>query len=160
MKKLFDNKDDMFKAVKEHLARVEIIHAMPEYQEFLKYSKEIEQFSEFLKVKRLERMKPLMDSLFINKGYGKHDDTKLIAMIERVKKLEKRLSDAKWKKHTSFCSSNIMDLVWEYFVKYGREVEIQSMFGSKAYRIGDYTMETYSGQGEYGYDISRPQRIF
>lgn len=156
---IFSEKSDMMKAIDEHFAKVKVIHALPEYQDFLKYREELEQWSEFVMVKRLERMHPLMKELFIGEGY-KHDETKLNEYLLRIKKLEKRLSDAKWKKGTTFCSSKIMDLVWEYFKKYGLQVEATEMFDNEAFRLGNYTMTTYSGQGEYGYSITKPQRIF
>jgi len=156
---IFSEKSDMMKAIDEHFAKVKVIHALPEYQDFLKYREELEQWGEFVLVKRLERMQPLMEELFIGEPY-KHDDTKLNELLERVKKMEKLLSDIQWKKHTSFSSSNVMDLVWEYFKKYGLPVEATEMFDNEAFRIGNYTMTTYSGQGEYGYSITKPQRIF
>jgi hypothetical protein len=156
---MFSKKSDMMKAIGEHLAKVKVIHALPEYQEFLKYREELEQWSEFVMVRRLERMQPLMEELFIGEGY-KHDDTKLNEFIVRIKKLEKRLSDIQFNKSTTFCSSNIMDLVWEYFKKYGSPVEVTEMFDHEAFRLGNYIMTIYSGQGEYGYSITKPKRIF
>ena len=155
---MFDKKSDLMKAINKHLAQVKRIHALPEYQEFLKYREELEQWGEFVMVKRLERMQPLMNELFI--GDEDEDETKLNEYLERIKKLEKRLKDIQWNNGTSFCSSNIMDLVWEYFKKYGSSVEVTGMFDLEAIRLGNYTMTIYSGQGEYGYSITKPQRIF
>lgn len=156
---IFSEKNDMMKALDEHMAKVEAIHALPEYQDFLKYREELEQWGEFVMVKRLERMHPLMSELFTGEGY-KHDETKLNEYLERIRKLEKRLSDSKFKKRETFCTSNIMDLVWEYFKKYGLKVEPSDIYDNDGFRLGNYTMTIYWGQGEYGYSISKPQRIF
>ena len=155
---LFDKKGDMMKAIDNQLARIEKIHALPEYQDFLKYKKELDEWGEFVMAKRLERMIPLMNTLFGGHEFDKN--TELTGWLERIKKLENRLSKIQHDKGYSFGSSNVMDLVWEFFKKYGEEVKVESMFGESAYRIGKYTMELYSGQGEYGYSISEPQRIF
>ena len=80
--------------------------------------------------------------------------------LERINKLEKRLSDIQWKKGYTFCSSNIMDHVFAVFEKHGDPAEVDGMFGSNAYKINEYTMEIYHGQGEYGYSITIPNRIF
>lgn len=136
-----------------------VVYALPEYQQFLKYKKELEQWGGFVMAKRLERMHPLMNELFIGDEY-KHDETKLNEYLERIKKLEKRLSDTQFNNNSTFSSSNIMDLVWEYFKKYGSPVEVTGMFDHEAIRLGNYTMTIYSGQGEYGYSITKPQRIF
>lgn len=160
---LFHNESDMMKALHEHMAKVEVIHALPEYQEFLKYRTELEQWGEFVLAKRLERMKPLMDDILgviASQNYKRHDETKLLELLGRVKYLEDKLSDIEWKKGVSFCSCNIMDLVWEYFKKYGRPTNSEGMFDNGSYIIGEYTMTTYSGQGEYGYSITKPQRLF
>ena len=53
-----------------------------------------------------------------------------------------------------------MDHVWEVVKKHGKETEVDSMFGNYAYSLGGYIMETYSGQGEYGYAIYTQKRIF
>lgn len=160
---LFESKDKLFKAFHEHMAKVKAIHALPEYQEFLKYRTELEHWGEFVTVKRLERMKPLMDDILgvnASLNYKKHDDTKLLELLGRVKQLESKLSIIQHKKGVSFCSSNIMDLVWEYFMKYGSPTNSDGMFDNASYIIGEYTMATYSGQGEYGYSITKPQRLF
>ena len=158
---MFDEKSDMMTAIEKHFAKVEKIHALPEYQDFLKYKKELDEWGEFVMAKRLERMIPLMETLFGGHEFDKN--TELTGWLERIKKLENRLSKIQRDKGCSFGSSNVMDLVWEFFKKYGEEVKnshAEYMFGNEAYRIGKYTMELYSGQGEYGYSISEPQRIF
>lgn len=153
MNKLFDNKSDLKKEMDEYFKRVEAIHKLPEYAEFLKYKEEVDQFKEFIDVRRVEKTYKFIESII---------NTDLIVKdyLERIKKLEKTLSDSAWKRHESFCSSNIMDHVWEVFKKYGHPAETQDMFDHEAFILGKYTMATYSGQGEYGYSISISKRIF
>lgn len=150
---IFDKKSDLMKEMDAYLKRVEAIHKLPEYAEFLKYKEEVDQFKEFIDVRRVEKTYKFIESII---------DTDLIVKdyLERIKKLEKTLSESAWKRHESFCSSNIMDHVWQVFEKYGRPVQTQDMFDQEAFTIGKYTMATYSGQGEYGYSISISKRIF
>jgi len=154
---MFDKKSDMMKAIDKHFAKVKKIHALPEYQDFLKYRKELEQWGEFVMDKRLERMQPLMNQLF---GDALSDGKELTEWLKRIIKLEDRLSLIQRKKGYSFSTCNVMDLVWEYFKKYGEATKVEGMFGNEAYQIGQYTMEIYSGQGDYGYSINKPQRIY
>lgn len=153
MKGLFDKKSDLKKEMDEYFKRVEAIHKLPEYAEFLKYKEEVDQFKEFIDVRRVEKTYKFIDSII-------NDKTMVHLWLETVKKLEKRLSDSAWKRHESFCSSNIMDHVWEVVKKYGHPVATQDMFDHEAFMIGEYTMAAYSGQGEYGYSISVNKRIF
>lgn len=152
---IFEKESDLMKALDEHLKRVEAIHNLPAYQEFLKYKEELALFSQFIESKRRDKTKELILDLVQNRK-----DEEIKTWIERIKKLEKRLSDSAWKKHCSFCSSNIMDHVWEAFKEIGEETDVDDMFGNEAYKIGKFTMESYSGQGEYGYAIYVNQRIF
>lgn len=152
---IFDKESELMKALDEHLKRVEAVRKLPAYQEFIKYKEELELFSKFIDSKRREKTKELILDLI----QGRKDE-EIKAWIERIKKLEKRLSDSEWKKGYSFCSSNIMDHVWETVKEIGEEVDVDDMFGNAAYKIGKFTMESYSGQGEYGYAIYVNQRIF
>mgnify|MGYP000436147847 CR=1 FL=1 len=151
---IFSKKDDMLKRIDEHFAKVKVIHALPEYQDFLKYRDELEKWGEYVLTKRLERMQPLMTDLF---GVGKYahefDEEKLMVFLGRVKAMEKRMSQ----NHHYSSPSNVMDLVWKYFVKYG--VEIHDDDGV-AYKLGFYTMSAHSGQGETCYVLTKPQRIY
>ena len=74
----------MLKRIDEHFAKVKVIHALPEYQDFLKYRDELEKWGEYVLTKRLERMQPLMTDLF---GVGKYahafDEEQLIVCVGR-----------------------------------------------------------------------------
>jgi hypothetical protein len=153
MDRLIDNKSDLKKSLEEYFKRVEAIQKLPEYAEFLKYREECEQFAEFINNKRIEKTYEFIQSII-------KDDMKVKDWLERIKNLEKELSDSAWKRHESFCSSNIMDHIWEVVKKYGHPVEAEDMFDQEAFVIGKYTMAVYSGQGEYGYSISVKNRIF
>lgn len=150
---LFDNKKDFEKALDEYFERVDAIRKLPEYQDFLKYREELEQFKDFIDSKRIEKTSDFIRSFIEN-------EKEVINWLERIKKLEKRLSDSAWKRHEPFCSSNIMDHVWKVVQKIGRPTDVESMFGNGAYTIGKFTVETYSGQGEYGYAVYINKRLF
>jgi hypothetical protein len=150
---IFDNKPDLMKAIKEHFKKVDAIRKLPEYQEFLKYKEEMDQFAEFIQNKRISKTSDFIENFLPN-------EEEVMKWIERIKKLEKRLSDSAWKRRESFCSSNIMDHIWEVVKKNGTPVEVEEMFGTGAYKFGKFTMEEYHGQGEYGYAIYVNKRIF
>ena len=53
----------------------------------------------------------------------------------------------------------ILDLLWEMFRKYGIKSDYNDVFTEMAYTINIYTMEMYSGQGEYGYHIHKLTQV-
>ncbi len=153
MDNLFSKESELLKSLDEHFKKVKAIQKLPQYAEFLKYKEELDQFKEFINLKRIEKTRKFIESIIDN-------DMKVKDFLGRVKNLEKTLSDSAWKRHESFCSSNIMDHVWQVVKKYGHPVATQDMFDQEAFMIGKYTMAIYSGQGEYGYSISINKRIF
>jgi hypothetical protein len=153
MDRLIDNKSDLKKSLEEYFKRVEAIQKLPEYAEFLKYREECEQFAEFINNKRIEKTYEFIQSII-------KDDMKVKGWLERIKNLEKELSDSAWKRHESFCSSNIMDHVWEVAEKHGTPADAEEMFDVGAFTLGKFTITKYSGQGEYGYAIYVNKRIF
>lgn len=150
---LFDKKSDFKKALDEYFKKVDAIRKLPEYQDFLKYREECQQFAEFINEKRINKTHTFIKSFVENEEV-------VINWLERVKKLEKRLGDSAWKRHESHSSSKIMDHIWEVAQKHGRRAEVESMFGNEAFIIGKFTIEVYSGQGEYGYAVYINKRIF
>ena len=150
---IIENKEELEKFFTELKKKVDFVRSLPMYDEYIKLKEEYEGFTETINNRREDKT-----FAFIKEFIG--DPKKVEAWIERIKKLEKRLSDSEWKKGYSFCSSNIMDHVWEVVKKHGKETEVDSMFGNYAYSLGGYIMETYSGQGEYGYAIYTQKRIF
>ncbi|MEK6829033.1 MAG: hypothetical protein AABY15_02820 [Nanoarchaeota archaeon] len=156
-----DSRDKLLDAIKKHGDKLKAIQQLPEYQEFLKYKRECNLFAEFIEQKRMDKTIEIIEGIF-NKDYKNHKniEPEVNVWLERITKMEKRLSDSAYNRHESFCSSNVMDHVWKCVSKIGKPIEINSMFGGGAYTIGDYVMETYHGQGEYGYAIYKLNRIF
>ena len=156
-----DSGDKLLDAIKKHSDKLKAIQQLPAYQEFLKYKRECNLFAEFIEKRRMDKTIEVIENIF-NKDYKtrKNIEPELMSWLDRIKKMEKRISDSAWKRHESFCSSNVMDHVWKCVSKIGKPIEINSMFGGDAYTIGDYVMEIYSGQGEYGYAIYKLNRIF
>jgi len=150
---IFDKKSDLMKEMDEYFKRVEAIHKLPEYAEFLKYKEEVDQFKEFIDLRRIEKTYKFIQSII-------EDDMRVKDWLDRVKHLEKTLSDSAWKRRESFCSSNIMDHIWEVAKKYGTQSQGEDMFDVDAFTLGKYTITMYSGQGEYGYSIYVKKRIF
>ncbi len=153
---IFDKKSDLMKEMDAYFKRVKAIHKLPEYAEFLKYKEEVDQFKEFIDLRRIEKTYEFIQSII----ESDISDMMVKDWLERIKHLEKALSDSAWNRRESFCSSNIMDHIWEVVKKYGHPVEAEDMFDQEAFVIGKYTMAVYSGQGEYGYSISVKNRIF
>lgn len=154
MMNMIDNKSDLMMELEKTIAKIEAIQRLPEYQQFLDYRKELGDWGEFIKNKRLQGMKPLMDTIL---GDGKLLET----WISRIKTMEKRMSDIQWEKGCIGGEpSNVMNLVWEYFQKYGDPVGVVGMFDDESFVINGYTMTKYSGQGEYGYSITKPQKLY
>jgi hypothetical protein len=153
MDRLIDNKEDLNRKLDEYFKRVEAIQKLPEYQKFIEYKNTVDAFNEFVAKHKREKTAEFLES-FIK------DEEAVVKWLERIKKLEKRLSDSAWKRHESFCSSNIMDHIWEVAQEIGEEVDVEGMFGGAAYRVGQFTIEHYSGQGEYGYSVYINKRLF
>lgn len=160
MKDLFSKESDLMKALDEHLKKVEAIHKLPQYAEFLKYKEELDQFKEFIDLRRLEKTREIIFELLKDDYKHRDSEKKVKEWLDRIKNLEERLSDSAWKRHETFCSSNIMDHIWEFAKKYGEPVDVEGDFEQSAFKIGNYTMAIYSGQGEYGYAIYVNKRIF
>jgi hypothetical protein len=157
---LMDSKEKLREHLKEVKKRMDAVKKLPEYDEYMELKKDFDEFKKFMNDKRVDKTyKFILNEVMGKTPIIKKEDETLV-WLERIKKLERRLSDSKWKKGYTFCSSNIMDHVWEVFSKYGDETDVDSYFGTEAYRIGDYIMETYHGQGEYGYAIYTYNRIF
>lgn len=156
-----DSKDKLLAAMDKHLSKLRAIQKLPEYQEFLKYKEECKLFAQFIEKKRSDKTEKIIKSIF-EKDYESLEQIgiEVNGWLDRIQKLEKRLSDSAWKRGEAFCASNVMDHIWKCISKIGKPIELDTMFGGEAYIMGDYVMEVYSGQGEYGYAIYKLNRIF
>ena len=159
---ILDSKNKMLEALKKVTAKVEAVRKLPEYAEFVKYREEHQQWQDFVEMKRIEKTYNLINEL-TNETYGQEEKDRKESVdkwLKRLSKHKKKQSDLAWKRGCTYCDTNVMDHVWEVFRKYGTEHAIESNFGGGCYRIGNYAMEIYHGQGEYGYAIYFPERIY
>lgn len=156
-----DDKADFDKCLEEAVAKLAAIRKLPEFKEYLKWKEELDLFTNFVNEKRMEKVEDIVHGMVID-GYSTNlDEEKVSKWIERLKDHDEKLSDIQYKKGNTSSPSNVMDLVWMYFEKRGREVDVNGDgFANYAYSIGNYIMETFSGQGEYGYAIYMKKRIF
>lgn len=148
--------DKLKKALEETRKKVEFIRSTPEYAEYQIWLAEHERFKKFIDDKRMRKTISIINSL-IEDTYGVHE---INGWLARLKKHNEKLSNNLFKRGIIHCESNVMQHVWDVFQKYGKEVILESMFGGEAYQLGNYTMQIYSGQGEYGYSIYTPKRIY
>lgn len=154
MDNLFSKESELLKSLDEHFKKVKAIQKLPQYAEFLKYKEELDLFKDFINNKRVEKTHALIDELI-------EENSDLIeTWLNRIRNLERKLSDSAWRRHETFCSSNIMNHIWKVAKKYGTPTQAQDMFDQEAFTLGRYTIAMYSGQGEYGYAVYVNKRIF
>lgn len=147
-----DDREKLNERLEELGRKVEAIRKLPEYAEFEKLRDEHQAFCDFIHEKRLDRTHEFILQVI--------KDMEVNEWIDRLKKQSNRLSDISWKKHVMPGPSNVMELMWDVFNKYGQESDFADMFTSGAYTIDKYTMECYCGQGECHYAIHEYKRIF
>jgi len=161
MENFFEEKSVFLKALEESLNRFEAIKKLPEYQHYLDVKNSLDEFKEYIKQKRVDRIYSIIEKIAFRK-FGNDEEKRVIELekwINRLVSQKNKLKDSYYKKGYSFCESNVMDLIWEVFLKYGEKLN-HSIFGDNAYVIGEYIMSAYDGQGEYTYLISVAKRIY
>jgi len=147
-----DSKEKLKKHLEDLNKRLDAVKSLPEWSEYLEKRDLYDGFIDSQREERIEKTYQLIIDIIENGNVQE--------MVDKIKSFERKLSDIKWKQHVSFCSSNIMDHVFDVFKKYGTETEVGGEFSAEAYNIKGYTMEVYYGQGEYGYSIYVQKRIF
>lgn len=149
-----ENKSDLLIAIEELREKKRQLERLPEYQEFLELSKGIHLFNDFIFEKREQKTIKFINELA-------EDEERLVGLLGRISTLEGKLIDIQFKKGFTGGPSNIMDYIFEIIIKgdYSK-VPSTSGFSSGGFKVGNYTIEMSSGQGEYFYSIYKQQRIY
>lgn len=160
--RILDTHSKLMQEIKEIRKRVEFIRTLPEYDELIRLEDEFDRFSEHINDKRKAKTFELVEEL-TTETWGPDEDErvdKLEHWLERLKNHRKKQSDLAFNRGYSYSETNVMDHIWEVFVKYGKKSDTHSEFTGASYSIGNYTMEIASGQGEYCYSIYFTTRIY
>lgn len=159
---LLDSESKLMKALREHSERLEAVRKLPAYQEYLNVKQEYDGFLKFMHLRRLAKTYDLITEL-TTETWGPEEAEriqKVNAWLDRLSNHRNKQATRAQKRGYTYCDTRVMDHVWEVFSIHGREVLTTSDFGGQAFQIGNYTMEIYHGQGEYGYSITYPKRIY
>lgn len=148
------------KHIEELQKKTETMKQIPEWEEYSKLKTEFDGFVSHMRQQKVDKLHRYVSDLI--RDAGSHDvrirrpaEDKIEEWLERLDTHRDKLYSIGLKKGYIACESNVLDLLWEMFCKYGKKSDFKDTFTDAAYTKYIYTMERYSGQGEYGYHIHK-----
>lgn len=156
--------DVLKKHIEELTKKTEAMKQTPEWEEYSKLKTEFDGFISHMRRRRVDKLYTYVSELI--RDAGSHDvktrrpaEDKIEEWLERLDTHRDKLYSNGLKKGYIACESNVLDLLWEMFSKYGLKSDYSDTFTDVAYTLNIYTMERYSGQGEYGYHIHKLTQV-
>ena len=152
------------KHIEELKKKTEAMMQTPEWEEFSKLKTEFDGFVSHMKQRRIDKLYTYViglinDSQSYDVKVRRPAEDKIEEWLERLDGHRSNLYRNGLKKGYIACESNVLDLLWEMFRKYGIKSDFKDTFTEMSYSINIYTMEMYSGQGEYGYHIHKLTQV-
>jgi len=156
--------ESLKKNIEELKKKTEAMMQTPEWEEYAKLKTEFEGFVSHMKQRRIDKLYTYViglinDSQSYDVKVRRPAEDKIEEWLERLDNHRSNLYRNGLKKGYIACESNVLDLLWEMFSKYGIKSDYNDAFTEMAYSINIYTMEMYSGQGEYGYHILKLTQV-
>jgi hypothetical protein len=152
--------DNLKKHIEELNKKTEAVMQTPEWEEYAKLKTDFDGFVAHMKRRRVDKLYTYVSELI--RDAGSHDvktrrpaEDKIEEWLERLDGHRSNLYRNGLRKGYIACESNVLDLLWEMFCTYGIKSDFKDTFTDAAYTKYIYTMERYSGQGEYGYHIHK-----
>ncbi len=156
--------DNLKKHIEELNKKTEAMMQTPEWEEYAKLKTDFDGFVAHMKRRRVDKLYTYVSGLI--RDAGSHDvktrrpaEDKIEEWLERLDTHRDKLYGNGLKKGYIASESNVLDLLFEMFSKYGKKSDYNDTFTNAAYTINIYTMEMYSGQGEYGYHIHKLTQV-
>lgn len=152
------------KHIEELNKKTEAIQQTPEWVEYTKLKTEFDGFISHMRDRKVDSLyRYVMNLINDLNSYDvklrRPAEDKIEEWLERLDTHRDKLYSNGLKKGYIACESNVLDLLWDMFYKYGVKSEYNDTFTDVAYTIDIYTMERYSGQGEYGYHIYKLTQV-
>ena len=156
--------DNLKKHIEELNKKTEAMMQTPEWEEYSKLKTEFDGFVSHMKQRRIDKLYTYViglinDSSSYEVKVRRPAEDKIEEWLERLDGHRSNLYRNGLKKGYIACESNVLDLLWEMFSKYGLKSDYSDTFTDAAYTLNIYTMERYSGQGEYGYHIHKLTQV-
>lgn len=156
--------DNLKKHIEELNKKTEAMMQTPEWEEYAKLKTDFDGFVAHMRRRRVDKLYTYVSELI--RDAGSHDvktrrpaEDKIEEWLERLDTHRDKLYSNGLKKGYIDCESNVLDLLFEMFSKYGKKSDYNDTFTNAAYTINIYTMEMYSGQGDYGYHIHKLTQV-
>jgi len=158
------NLENLKKHIEELKKKTEAVMQTPEWEEFAKLKTEYSGFVAHMRQRKVDSLytyviKLIHDSKSYDVNIRRPAEDMIEDWLERLESHRHNLYRYGLKKGYIACESNVLDLLWEMVCKYGTKSEFNDEFTEMAYTFGIYTMERYSGQGEYGYHIYKLTQV-
>ena len=144
--------------------KTEAMMQTPEWEEYSKLKTDFDGFVSHMKQRRIDKLYTYViglihDSSSYEVKVRRPAVDKIDEWLERLDGHRINLYRNGLRKGYIACESNVLDLLWEMFSKYGLKSDYSDTFTDAAYTLNIYTMERYSGQGEYGYHIHKLTQV-
>jgi hypothetical protein len=155
-------------ALKKHIEelkkKTEVVMQTPEWEEYAKLKTDFDGFVSHMKQRRIDKLYTYViglihDSSSYEVKVRRPAEDKIEEWLERLDTHRDKLYSNGLKKGHIDCESNVLDLLFEMFSKYGKKSDYTDTFTNAAYTLNIYTMEMYSGQGDYGYHIYKLTQV-
>ena len=158
------NLENLKKHIDDVLKRKEAMEKTPEWKEYKELSLEYNGFISYMKDRRINKLYSYISKLIEDRS--SYDpkvyivaEEEINKWLERLKKHREKLYSIGINKGVIVCESNVMDLLWSVFYKKGLISNYRDIFTDEAFTIDIFTMERYTGQGEYGYHIYKLTQV-